>query len=71
MAWPLCPSNRFQESCCIFVLTQGNTEEKFVESRKKFLNYFCQKIAERNYFFNSDVFQVFIKGAEDFEKACK
>lgn len=52
-------------------MTQGNTEDKFVESRKRFLNYFCEKIADRPYFFHSDVFQLFIRGSGDFEKSTK
>ena len=50
---------------------KGNTDERFVESRKNFLNYFCSKIGERPFLYNSDVFQVFIRNKQEFEKAAK
>lgn len=42
-----------------------------MELRRKFLNYFCDKIAERPYFFYSDVFQLFIRKEGEFDKAIK
>lgn len=42
-----------------------------MELRRKFLNYFCEKIAQREYFFFSDVFQMFLRGSGDFDKAVK
>lgn len=39
--------------------------------RRRFLQYFCQKIAERPYLFDSDIFQTFIRGDPDFERAAR
>jgi hypothetical protein len=44
----------------------GNKEDKFVEDRRRFLNYFCEKVAGIKYVYYSDVFQLLIrnKGGE-------
>lgn len=39
-----------------------------MEQRRRFLNYFTQKIAERPYLFDSDIFQTFLRGDPDFER---
>ncbi|CAM6005552.1 unnamed protein product [Sphagnum balticum] len=62
-------ADRLQESDRTPPDTQGNIEDKFIDERRRFLNYFCVKIAERPYMFDSDIFQTFIRGDRDFERA--
>jgi hypothetical protein len=40
---------------------------KYADSRMKFLRYFCEGIAARPYLFYCDLFQLFIRGAADYE----
>lgn len=47
---------------------QGNKEEKLVEDRKRFLDYFCKQIAKTPYIFYSETFQLLIRSKGDLEK---
>jgi len=47
-------------------MIKGNTEERYVEERRKFLDYFCQKISVKPFLFDSDIFQTFVRGDPDF-----
>ena len=61
------PSHPYQKSCKT-LFSQATTEERFVEHRRRFLHYFCQKIAEKPFLFDSDIFQTFIRGDPDFQR---
>ncbi len=39
----------------------GNKDDKFVEDRKKFLQYFCDKLAELKYLYYNDESRVFFR----------
>jgi len=48
----------------------GNMDKKFIEDRRKFLEYFCQKISEISYLYYSEEFQIFLRSTNnDVEKA--
>ena len=57
-----------KKSAVTFHIMQNNTDERSVEQRRQFLHYFCQKIAERPFMFDSDIFQTFVRGDPDFER---
>lgn len=51
-------------------LIQGNKEDKFIEERRRFLQYFCEKVANIKYLYYSEPFQMLIRGkGGDFEKS--
>jgi len=40
---------------------------KYVETRTRFLRYFCKGIAARPYLYYCDIFQLFLKASGDFD----
>jgi hypothetical protein len=63
--WPGCYIPPLPEKKAI-----GNLDLKFIEDRRKFLEYFCQKIAEIPYLYYAEEFQIFIRSnSHDIEKA--
>lgn len=43
------------------LIIQGNNENKVVEDRKRFLQYFCDQMAALKYLTYSDEFQTFLR----------
>jgi len=47
----------------------GNKEDRIVEDRKRFLDFFCKQVAKANYLYYSDTFQLLIRNkGGDIEK---
>lgn len=61
--WPGCyiPPIPSKKATVRRILAQGNKEDRFVESRRRFLEYFCQKVAGIRYLYFSEAFQLFIR----------
>ena len=62
-------SGKRAENNPLYVLKifDNSNEEKYAETRRKFLKYFCEGIAVRPYLYNCDLFQLFIRGGPDYE----
>lgn len=42
-------------------MIQGNKDDRFIEERRRFLEYFCQQVAKVSYLYYSEIFQQFIR----------
>lgn len=70
MAGLLHPACAQQKNHCSHLVTQGNKEDKFVEERRRGLNYFCEKVAGIKYIYYCDCFQLLIRSkGGDIEKS--
>lgn len=62
-------SGKRAENNPLYVLKyfENNKDEgRYAETRQRFLKYFCQGIAIRPYLYQSDIFQLFIRGGNNF-----
>lgn len=57
----------------LFRLVEGSkankktSEQRYAQTRRRFLNYFCEGVALRPYLFYCDLFQTFLRGGTDYE----